>query len=427
MHERTSIKKYIIMKNIAFFYPSKEFGGAENLIIRVSKVLISMGHKITIIDYKGGMVISNLLNIPGICFLEYEDNKTIIVKDVTHLVSFSLWIEKIRNQIQTQNRIFLLIWFIHPYHIFHLIHPLPEKLAKFVYFKYKSKIIQMLTLMNDKGSLQFMDFENYFISKEYFKLHFKPKYLPIPVNCDVNKQKVQTFSEEISIVWIGRLALEKVNILLYVLDQVREYSIKNQGFIHFYIVGTGSYKGSLNEYIANNNFEYLKIIRIDRILPENIPDFLSGKRVLFAMGTTALEGGAEKIPTVLVDYSYSDYNKIKQKGYKFKWLYQTKDFKVGSDIFKSHKFINTENQMTIDDIFEIILDPSASEVIGNKCYNYSIENHRMESVVGKLLDDLESCSFTISKLLEFNLDKNIFELTSDNAYNYLRKVKNAFF
>jgi|ERR1035437_1283173 hypothetical protein len=415
------------MKNIAFFYPSKEFGGAENLIIRVSKVLISMGHKITIIDYKGGIVISNLLNIPGICFLEYEDNKTIIVKDVTHLVSFSLWIEKMRNQIQTQNRIFLLIWFIHPHHILRLIQPLPRKLGKFVYFKYKSKIMQMLTLMNDKGCLQFMDFENYFISKEYFKLNFKPKYLQIPVNYDVKKQKLQVFSEEISIVWIGRLCIEKVSILIYVLDKVREYSIRNHHLIHFYIVGSGSYEGSLNEYIANNNFEYLKIIRIDRILPEEIPDFLSGKRVLFAMGTAALEGGVEKIPTVLLDYSFSDYNKIKQKGYKFKWLYQTKDFTLGSDIFKSYKYIKAENHLTIDNIFEILSNSLKSEAIAGECYNYSVKNHNMKSVVCKLLNDLESCIFTIDELLDINLDKNIFELTFDKAYNYGRKVKKCFF
>ena len=162
-------------------------------------------------------------------------------------------------------------------------------------------------------------------------------------------------------------------------------------------------------------------------MPENIPNFLSGKRVLFAMGTTALEGGAEKIPTVLLDYSYSDYKKIEQKRYKFKWLYQTKDFKVGSDIFKSHKFINKENQMTIDDVFETILDPSASEVIGNKCYNYTIENHKMETVVRQLLDNLQSCTFTIDELSCINLDKNMFELTFDKAYNYVRKVKKCFF
>jgi hypothetical protein len=368
------------------------------------------------------MVISNLLNIPGICFLEYEDNKTIIVREVTHLVSFSYLIEKIRNQIRSENKIFLLIWFIHPYHIFHLIHPLPEKLVKFVYFNYKSKILHMLTLMNEKCSLQFMCYENFFISKEYFKLNFKPKYLPIPINYNVNQQKAQTFSEEISIVWIGRLCIEKVNILIYVLDQVREYSINNRCFLNFYIVGSGSTEELLNKYTESHNLEFLKVIRINIIPPENIPNFLIGKRVLFAMGTAALEGGAEKIPTVLVDYSYSDYNQIKRKGYKFKWLYQTKDFKLGSDIFKSHKFINKENQMTIDDIFKIILDPSASKVVGNKCYNYSIENHGMESVVGELLDDLENCSFTISELLEFNLEKNSFELTSDKSYNFLKRV-----
>ncbi len=144
------------------------------------------------------------------------------------------------------------------------------------------------------------------------------------------------------------------------------------------------------------------------------------------MGTTALEGGAEKIPTVLLDYSYRNYKRIEQMRYKFKWLYQTNDFKVGSDIFKSHKFVYKENKMTIDDIFKTILDPSASEVIGNKCYNYTIENHKMEAVVRKLLDRLDSCTFTIDELSGINLDKSIFELTFDKVFNYRGKFKNAF-
>ncbi len=253
------------MKNIAFFYPSKEFGGAENLIIKLSKVMISFGHKITIIDYRNGKVISNLSNITGISFLEYEDGKTVIASEITHMVSYSKWIEKIRNQIVTQSKVMLLIWFIHPYHIFNLIQPLSKKPGKFIYFKYKSKIRQMLTLMNDNDSLQFMDFENYFIPKKYFKLNFNPKYLPIPINHYANNQQVRTFPEEISLAWIGRLCIEKVNILIYVLDQVREFSIRTHHFIHFYIVGSGSYEAALNEYITNNNFEYLKIIRIDLI------------------------------------------------------------------------------------------------------------------------------------------------------------------
>lgn len=415
------------MKNIAFFYPSKkEFGGAENLIIRVSKVLISLGHKITIIDYNGGMVISNLLNIPGICFLEYKDNETLLVKNVTHIISFSLLIKIIRNQIITHTKVFLLIWCIHPNHMLYLIGPIPRKLAFYIYVNYKRKILQMLELMDKKGSLKFMDYENYYISKQYFKLNFEPKYLPIPVNYDVNKQNAQTFSEEISIVWIGRISLEKVNSLIYVIHKIREYSIRNHRFLHFYIVGSGSSEDLLREYLENNNFEYLKIIRIDRILPENIPDFLNGKRVLFAMGTMALEGGVEKIPTVLVDYSYYDYKKILRKDYKFKWLYQTRDFKLGSNIFKSSKYLKKENTLTIDNIFGIILNPSKSEVVALECYNYCVNYHKIESVVGKLLDNIESCTFTINELSIINLNKNIFEMTIDKVYNFGRKVKKDF-
>ena len=415
------------MKNIAFFCPSKVFGGAENLIIRVSKAMIILGYEITIIDYKEGVIITSLLNIPEIRFLEYEDDKTLMVKDVTYMVSFALWIDKIRNQIIAQNRIFLLIWFIHPYHIFNLIKPLPKKPAQYVYVHFKRKIKQMLEEMDLKGSLKFMDYENYYISKKYFKLNFEPEYLQIPVNYNIIKKESKTVSEELSIVWIGRLPSYKVNSLIYVLDRIREYSIRTRRFLHFYIVGSGSSEGLLEGYIDNHHFKYIKIIRMDKILPENIPDFLSGKKLLIAMGTAALEGGVEKVPTILLDYSYYNYKKILQKDYKFKWLYKTKDFTLGSNIFKSHKFLKKENNLDIDDIFDIILDPLKSEAVALECYNYSFHHHNMETVVHKLLDDLESCTFTIHELSNIKLNKSLFERIVDNAYIIGRKAKHVIF
>lgn len=412
---------------IAFFHPSKEFGGAENLIIRLSKDLISRGYGITIIDFTNGAVISKLLDLQGINFIEYEIDKPFVVKNVTHLISFSLWIERIRNQLKPQNDFRILIWVIHPYHIFDLIHPLQKKSASILFYSYIGKITRMLELMNENGGLKFMDFENFFISKEYFKFNFNPEFLQIPIikNNDINSSPAT--SDGFSLAWIGRLSLEKVNSLIFALDQVRKYSIRNRCLIHFYIVGSGSDQGLLDNYQRTQDLQYLKIVRIDGILPEEIPGFLKGKKLLFAMGTSALEGGNEKIPTVLLDYSYCDYEKIQQKDYKFKWLHQTKDYKLGSDIFKSYEFLRTENNLTIDDIFEVLSDPSKIEEVGLECYNYSIRNHSMEVVTDKLLYSLESDKLTFSEFSGLDLKKNLFEFLLDKSYNYAIDTKKLLF
>jgi len=258
-----------------------------------------------------------------------------------------------------------------------------------------------------------MDFENYHIADKYFNLGFPPEYLPIPITCNDVFNKQPVVSENISAVWIGRLAPEKVPILLYVLDQVRDYSIRKRITVNFYIAGTGLSENLLNEYIDNNVFDYVKIFRTDFILPADLPQFLSDKSLLFAMGTAALEGGAQRIPTILLDYSYLDYLKIKEKGYRFKWLYQTKDFTLGSDIFNSFGSPDNESYMDIDTIFEVILDSTEREAVAFDCYNYTINNHNIKSILSKLLADLDSCSFSTEELSRTDLNKSKIELFLD--------------
>jgi glycosyltransferase involved in cell wall biosynthesis len=404
------------LSNIAFFCPSRGFGGAENLVLKLSGVLISRGYSVTIIDYSGGIVISDLSGVPGISFIEYEDNKPVFVKDVSHIICSSYWVETIKEQVVAADKVFLLIWFIHPYHIFRFIKPIPRARAYFLYLSYRNKIARMFELINRKGSLKFMDYENYYMADKYFNFNFKPEYLPIPIttNAVFNKKPIAT--ENLSVTWIGRLAPEKGPILLYVLDQVREYSIRKGLNVNFYIVGSGLFENSLNDYIKNNVFDYVKIYRIDFISPEDLPEFLSDKSLLFAMGTAALEGGAQRIPTVLLDYSYFDYLKIKEKGYRFKWLYQTENFTLGSDIFNSFVSLDKKNKMCIDDVFAIILNTTDRETVALDCYNYTINNHNINSVVSKLLNDLDSCSYSTGDLSSFDLAKSKMELLIDKVH-----------
>jgi len=413
-----------MINSIGFFCPSREFGGAENLVIKISKELIRRGIRVTIIDYENGIVTSILSKTEEIELITYEDGRKFLVRNVTHIISFSYWIETIIQLLVTESKIFLLFWFIHPYHIFHLIKPIQSSRASYIYLNYIKKIRFMLSLMNEKGSLKFMDRENFFIAKEYFKLDFNPDFIQIPViNKDHVLIKSKKESEELGVAWIGRLPQEKVNILLYVLSQVRQWSLMNKKNIHFYIVGNGLAEGLLNDFLRVNDFKYLKITRIPHILPEEIPEFLNGKKLMFAMGTSALEGGAEKIPTILLDYTYYNFQKIIRKGYKFKWLFQTVDFNLGSDIFKSRGLIKQENHLTIDDVFNVILDPVKRDSVAEKCYDYCIKNHTIEVVILKLMTVLENCRLSADDLSVININKNRIELAFDKVYYFKERIR----
>ena len=194
-------------------------------------------------------------------------------------------------------------------------------------------------------------------------------------------------------------------------------------FIDFYIVGSGSAGIVLNRYLDDYSSDHINIKRIEMIPPEDLREFLKDKKLLFAMGTSALEGGILGLPTILLDYSYYDYRKIIKKGYKFKWLYQTRDYKIGSNIFKNFKAIESENKLEMDDIFDTIIDPVKSKEIAQNCQKYSYIHHRMGVVIQKMSEILKNASFTIQELVVYDLSKNIFERVSDSVYIFGKKIK----
>ena len=50
------------------------------------------------------------------------------------------------------------------------------------------------------------------------------------------------------------------------------------------------------------------------------------------MGTAALEGGARKLPTILLDLSYSDI----PDSYEFRWLHETVGFNLAEEVSGKH-------------------------------------------------------------------------------------------
>lgn len=413
-----------MLEKICFFHPSKtEFGGAELLVIRLARELSSQGIRISVIDYREGNVISRLSDINNIQFIQFEDGKSISLKTVKYMVTFSLWLEHIRKRFIDAEEVIALVWCIHPYHIFDMIKPLPRWLASIIYRNHIRKISELFAIMNKAGGLKFMDFENYYIPRGYFYLPFEPSFIQIPVSFPVNTEQSVARPDEINIAWIGRLSIEKVNVLIYALDQVITYCSRNRVRARFFIIGSGSAEEKLNEYSKKNEDIYVKIIREKSILPEDIPLFLSSINLYFAMGTAALEGGAKNIPTILLDYSKRSYRQIRRNGYKFKWLYQTNNFNLGSNIFKSYSYLKEIDSMTINDVFNIIEDPDRSKEVADACYNYTAANHKISIVANILKDNLEKCELKVGRIISFDISKNLFERAADRLYLSVKLVK----
>ena len=96
------------------------------------------------------------------------------------------------------------------------------------------------------------------------------------------------------------------------------------------------------------------------------------------MGTSALEGAACGIPTVLVDACH----RIFPRSYKFKWLFESHEYSLGRFIDNS---ITDWYGHTIEEMIAAISDPINRLELSKKTKKYVIANHSIQSTWDKLI------------------------------------------
>lgn len=398
------------IKSITFFYPSRMLGGVEFLFIRLAKYLSEeLNMKVFYIDYEDGFG-KKQLSSSDVTFIKYEDSsKNILLDFDTHLILplFKLFAH---NELIITNRVRLLFWSLHPFDIIYVfsflklymnyISDKKESLKKAINFLYRkdvSIITKVLKLCDKKNSLYFMDSVNFDVKNFCLDLNLdEAKYIPIPVLEKNHNPKREIVDENvINIGWVGRLCDFKVFILMNIIENANIYSHKTAKKVKVHIIGTGPEEIRVRNYKKTGNIE---LLFLGSLIEDELDNYLINNiDVLFAMGTSCLEGAKLHIPSVLVDASYK---KI-PLSYKFKWLFETTGFSLGESINK----VNNKNSHTFNKILSEIYLKKNKKYIGDKCYSYCKSNHAIDSVANKLIDYLNETSLTISDLFITGIDK----------------------
>lgn len=348
-------------------------GGAEKLIIRFAERF----QHITPIKIVGSResYVYKYLTDNNIAFqfqdIEAFDQQFITDEDI--VIQFSSW-----DLIKLKSNPYTIIWNIHPdiFLNWNLIHPLGTKISrKPVLFKLSTK--RLINLANQKNGLFFMDREGYNNIAGYFKLDFHPQFLPIPIDIPIQKDlhplAFPKNNEEISITYLGR---GDDMWKIYPLEFVCRVVAKTKTKANIYIITTTDdlFKKELAKY---SSLENIKIRYVYSLEGAALKKFLIHKSDLHvAMGTSALEGASCRIPTILVDVASTNY----PDSYKFRWLHQTADFTLGRKIYRRSEF----DGYTIDEILDQISTVEKWRNVGQKDYNYVLDNHSMESFFHKL-------------------------------------------
>ena len=132
-------------------------------------------------------------------------------------------------------------------------------------------------------------------------------------------------------------------------------------------MGTGSSNRKLIKPEENN---FLSITLINKISHSKLEEFLIKFDVLFAMGTSALEGARIGMPVICLDYSFKKVD----EGYKYKYLYEMSGY-CTTERLESHSYHRGNNTMS-----KILQDLSTFKKINeisSKCYCHYKSNHSL--------------------------------------------------
>lgn len=269
----------------------------------------------------------------------------------------------------------------------------------------------VMHIQNNKG-LVFQDKANVKITKDYLNVDIQePKFLTIPsVTSERKKEDSSAFmkrNKSLRVTWIGRIVDMKFFILKKAIEEMSTLNKDLNYNILFNIIGSGNYLEKLKRFCLKKKNLHFNFI--DHIHSSKIDDFLiSETDLLFAMGTSALEGAKLGLPTILMDISFKEV----PKGYKFTWLHERKDNAIADIVDDEHiELDNNSLRIHIDELLNNF------QKISNREHEYFTKNHSLENVSKTLL---KHCGLT--ELSWDSLDKKGF-LKKNISYKIFLKIR----
>jgi len=405
-------------KKIVFCFPCKLRGGVSNQFLRMATYLQSVGHDVSLVDYRDGVMGSESEAL-GLSLLPYSDKESVDIPGDSLLVFQSMNPWTIFKNLKVPEDVMMFFWTCHPDN-FTLsvpglralfVHP---RYGKFLYkFAFPVRYRQMRKFVNAldaKGSLAFIDAPCRFGVEQLFDLKFRDDYIPVPISNVVSSSLAEDHGqslrvnekfcqingdgkEKIIMGWVGRIADFKYPILKHTIGRLSTLLSLLDLDVHFHIIGDGYFLQDLKAYTAQfKNIEFTFHGELDQ---SGVKKALSNDmRLVFAMGTSALEAASNGVPTVLLNFSFDEI-----AFHKYEWLHLQQGFSVGAKIDGKKRMEDDGLEAILHDFLE---NEEQLKVLSS---DYVVRNHAVASVCQRFLNKAASSRFLISELLELRISK----------------------
>lgn len=384
-----------------FYFPYRGVGGVPVLFLRIAEWLAqNTDHPLYLIDYEDGFM-AKIKKNPKIQLLVFEADLTLTIPTNAILIFQSDLPWGLPRNLILDNTVTAFFWNCYP---FNLVPVLPgsgrDWMSKSL-FRTKfllntlllpSKIKCRLFLENllQKNAVAFMDEPNIQFTEKALGIKIvNPALLPILLPETSEKAKTSNLTDRpLVAAWVGRLADFKIYSLIYTLKNISEWTIRSNRQFIFKVIGDGGRIDELTKALPENS--KFKIELLGSKSSEALESILiNDVDILFAMGTSALEGARLALPTVLLDFSYGPFPNY----YKFKWVFNSRNFSLGSPL----DLIDFSEGSEIDKVMDE-LTSKVSEIKSN-CLKYFLDHHAIDKSMSKFLKMSQGSEFVYTEYL----------------------------
>lgn len=367
------------MKKIVFFFPWKEVSGGPYFLCRMADALAGTGqYDVYYIDYYNSLS-DDLLNdfrVRKIPYFGKPKEMEIFCEEPIVMITPIYWVHVI-PKLHPDSKLVLINW-----------HNECIPVLKDTWNPLEEDFQQFLRLVADTDSMSCMDLSTYYRSNE-FGVQFQERYIPIVVPDRKVLAKPELVSEdEINIAVFGRLSLDKVYAAVDVVDHIVKLKRKEQ--INVHVIGSGCNADEENilfcHYYPNN----IKLIRYGTLELEKALKIISEKAdIVFAMGTSALDGASVGVPTVIMPNEVKPFSCD-----KYVFLYQSRGYMLGWGPEQVDEL--DLPVLSMAQVLKTVYEDGKKGELGMLCRQYCREKHG--SNFKQLADAIHSSTLTYAQL-----------------------------
>lgn len=367
------------MKKIVFFFPWKEVSGGPYYLCRMADALAGTGqYEVYYIDYYNSLS-DDLLNdfrVRKIPYFGRPREMEIFCEEPIVMITPIYWVYVI-PKLHLDSKLVLINW-----------HNECIPVLKKNWNPLEEDFQQFLQMAAETDSVSCMDLSTYDRSNE-FGVQFRERYIPIVVPRRERLTGAELVSEnEINIAIFGRLSLDKVYAAVDVLDHIAKLKRREQVNVH--VIGSGRSADEEGILFFHYYPRNINLIRYGTLELQRALKVIAEKAdIVFAMGTSALDGASVGIPTVIVPNEVKPFSCN-----KYVFLHQSKGYMLG---WGPEQIDELDLPMlSMEQVIAAVYEEGRKEELGTLCLQYCREKHG--SNFEQLVDAIDSSTLTYERL-----------------------------